>query len=102
MRFWAGGTVSLLGDFLTELQAADPLAGGHGTQRETSLVMAIRPEWVDLDRLPHLTDSPLPSQLRKNRPDVYAHIAHANPELGERILQALVDSAVGKARGMMG
>jgi creatinine amidohydrolase/Fe(II)-dependent formamide hydrolase-like protein len=101
MRFRGGGTVSLLGDFLTELVETDPLTSGHGTQWETSLVMAIRPEWVDLTRLPHLEASPLPSQLRANRPEVYAHIEHANPELGARILQAAVDSAVAKAREML-
>jgi len=98
MRFYGGGTVSLLGDFLTDLIDADPLSGGHGTHWETSLVMALRPGWVDLTRLPHLTDSPLPSQLRANRPEVYAYIAKANPELGQRVLQALIESAVDKAR----
>ncbi|MBM3474088.1 MAG: creatininase family protein [Armatimonadetes bacterium] len=101
MRFYGGGTVGLLGDFLTELQQADPLSGGHGTHWETSLVMAIRPEWVDLSRLPHLADSSLPSQLRANSPEVYTHIADANPGLGERILEALVESAVGKARALL-
>jgi creatinine amidohydrolase/Fe(II)-dependent formamide hydrolase-like protein len=101
MRFYGGGTVSLLGDFLPDLLKADPLSGGHGTHWETSLVMAIRPGWVDLSRLPHLADTSWPSQLRANRPEVYAHIADANPELGEKIVQALVESAVAKARGMV-
>ncbi len=101
MRFWGGGTVSLLGDFLTHIVQADPFAGGHGTHWETSLVMAIRPEWVDLARLPCLAETSWSSQLRANRPEVYAHIAEANPELGERILQTAVDSAIGKARALL-
>jgi len=101
MRFWGGGTVSLLGAFLDELIEADPLATGHGTQWETSLLMAVRPEWVNLSRLPYLETSPLPSQLRANPPEYYDHIRTANPELGQRILQAAVDSAVEKAQEML-
>lgn len=99
MAFWGGGTVSLLkDDFLPKLRQRDPLADGHGTFWETSLVMAIRPDWVDLSRLPNLERSPLPSQLRANRSEVYAHIADANPELGQQVLQAAVDSLVAKVR----
>ena len=101
MRFWGGGTVSLLADFLPRLLAADPLADGHGTKWETSLIMALRPDWVDLTRLPYLADSPLPSQLRQNSPEVYAHIADANADLGERVLQAAVETAVTKAGEML-
>jgi creatinine amidohydrolase/Fe(II)-dependent formamide hydrolase-like protein len=101
MKFWGGGTVSLLGPFLADLAKSDPLAGGHGTLWETSLVMAIRPDLVDLPRAERILANPLASQLQANSPEVIAHIAQANREFGEQSLQAAVEAAVKHARELI-
>ncbi len=102
MRFYGGGTVRLLEEALAELSREDPLAGGHGTLWETSLVMAFRPEWVDLPRAQRIQESPLPSQLKACRPEHLAHIANANAALGERMLQIGAANLAAKARELLG
>ena len=102
MRFWGGGTVSLLNDnLLTELYNADPLAGGHGTMWETSMMMAIRPELVDLPRAARIEASPLPSQLKGIDPGVQARIAAANGDLGERTFREATDLLIARARALL-
>jgi len=86
MRFWGGGTVSILRDWLNEQAKKDPMILGHGTMWETSLVMAIRRDWVDLPRAARIPDSPLPSQLKNIPAAKLRAIADANPELGNRQL----------------
>ena len=101
MRFWGGGTVSLLEDnWLADLEACDPLAGGHGTLWETSLIMALRPEWVDLERFRRIDESPLPSQL-KGGGERNARIAEASVEMGEEVLAAALKSLVAKVDGTL-
>ena len=50
VRSTRGGTVSLLNDVLEAMGKEQPLLGGHGMMWETSGVMAMHPEWVDLPR----------------------------------------------------
>lgn len=101
MRFWGGGTLSLLEEFLPKLTRQDPLAGGHGTMWETSLVMAIMPDRVDLARAKEILDYPLKSQLQANSAEVIEHIQQANVELGEATLAAAVTTAVAKAEELL-
>ena len=101
MRFWGGGTVSLLEDFLPELTRQDPLVGGHGTMWETSLIMAIRPEQVDLSRAQDILGDARRSQLQANSPEVIEHIQQANVALGEATLEAAVRTAVAKAEDLL-
>ncbi len=97
MAFWGGGTISLLGDnYLADLQQRDPLAGGHGGKWETSLMMATRPGWTDLDRWQRIEASPLPSQL-KGGGERNAPIAEATVELGEEVLVAGARALVARA-----
>ncbi len=94
MKFWGGGTLRAMRDALAEYVKSDPKSGGHGMMWETSLVMGFRPEWVDVSRAPDIGTSPLPSQLKNaaiRTPEIIAHIANANPELGNRLL----DTAAG-------
>ncbi len=102
MRFWGGGTVSLLSDgFLSDLFRDDPLANGHGTMWETSMMVAIRPGLVDLPRAARIEESPLPSQLKGNDGAVLTRIAAANADLGERTFRAATDRLVAIARDLL-
>ena len=104
MGFWGGGTVSLLneGGFLQNLETTrEPGSGGHGMMWETSLIMAIRPDRVDLPRAARIEDSPLPSQLKGNAPESMGRLADANAALGEEILARMVEVAVARARELL-
>jgi creatinine amidohydrolase len=102
MRFWGGGTISLLSDgFLADLFRDDPLANGHGTMWETSMMMAIRPELVDLPRAAGIQENALPSQLKVNSPEVLGYIAASNADLGERTFREAADRLVAIARTLL-
>ena len=91
MRFWGGGTVRILHDVVAEEAKKDPLIGGHGMMWETSLVMAIRKDWVEVERAARIKRSPLPSQLKPGSDEVIAHIVKANPELGNRLFNTAAE-----------
>ena len=72
--------------------------GGHASASETSMVLAIRPDVVRLDRADHSPGSPMPSFL--TRQVFMEHFPHgvigsdprkASAEVGERALVAAVD-----------
>ena len=101
MKFWGGGTVSILRDHLQDEAKRDPLSTGHGTMWETSLVMAIRPDWVDLPRAQRIVENPLPSQLKKNPKEKLAYIAKANAEYGNREIKLAVERTAKLARDLL-
>lgn len=101
MRFWGGGTVRLLEDAVRTLADEEPLALGHGTMWETSMTMAVNPDWVDLSRVEHILEGPLPSQLKANSPECIAYIHRANPELGERMLTLAANNLAEIARALL-
>jgi creatinine amidohydrolase len=82
------------------LDAAFPeQPGGHADPGETSVVMAIRPDVIRLDRAAHSPDSPLPSFL--SRQVFLEYFPHgviggdprlASAEVGERVLAAAVEA----------
>lgn len=101
MRFWGGGTVTILHDFLQEEQKKNSLILGHGTMWETSLVMAVRTDWVDLERVKRIKQGPLPSQLKDLPQPKLDAIAAANPELGNRLLDLAAQRLADLARKML-
>jgi hypothetical protein len=88
MKFWGGGTLRAIRDLVAEEAKKDPLIGSHGMMWETSLVMAVRKDWVEVERAARIKSSPLPSQLKPGSDEVIAHIVKANPELGNRLINA--------------
>ncbi len=86
MKFWGGGTVSLLRDALDKLDQEQPLLGGHGMMWETSIAMALNEHWVDLSRVDRIPDSPLSHQLKNQSPERLEAVKTANPVLGNRFL----------------
>ena len=101
MKFWGGGTVRLLRDALAAEAAKDPTISGHGMMWETSLVMALRPDWVDLERVQRIEESPLPSQLKGQPVEKLARIAAANPEFGNRMLDLAAERMAKLAQEML-
>lgn len=101
MYFYGGGTIDLLRDEIGRLAKEDPTRGGHGGMWESSLVMAVNPEWADLSRVEAVMDAPFPSQLKKMRPENLARTRDANPEFGEKLLTLAVDLAVARARDLL-
>jgi creatinine amidohydrolase/Fe(II)-dependent formamide hydrolase-like protein len=101
MKFWGGGTVSILRDHLEDEAKKSPLGTGHGMMWETSLVMAIRPDWVDLPRARRIKESPLPSQLKDQPQEKLDFIATANAELGNRAINLAAERAAKLAREML-
>ncbi|GEM_PF-6299065 len=53
---------------------------------ETSIVMALHSEWVDLPRAQRVKGCALPSQLKNQPQQKLDRIANANAELGDRVL----------------
>jgi creatinine amidohydrolase len=86
MRFWGGGTVSLLREQQDEMTRKDPLLGGHGMMWETSLVMAINERWTDLSRVDAIKDSPLSHQLKNQSSERLQAIKTANAAFGREML----------------
>ena len=101
MKFWGGGTVSILRDHLQEEAKKNPLAMGHGMMWETSLVMAIRLDWVDLPRARRIKENALPSQLKKQTPERLEFITTANAEYGNRVLNLAAQRAAKLAQDML-
>jgi len=91
MKFWGGGTVRILKDVY---DAQPPTVAGHGTMSETSLVMAINPNWVDLSRVPYIKDSPISHQLKDLPAEHLANIRTANAEYGNKLLDLAADRLV--------
>ena len=87
MRFWGGGTLRLLDEATCEAVAGGQF-DGHGMMWETSLVMALSEDWVDLPRAARIRASDRPSQLKPQSDEAIAKIAEANADLGNRLLDA--------------
>ena len=102
MKFWGGGNGSLLKDVLAEEREKDPLIEGHGMMRETSMIMAVRADWVDVDRAQRINENPLPSQLKGQSAEKLARIVSANAELGNRMLNIAAERMAMLAREMLG
>ena len=101
MRFWGGGTVRILKDWLAAEGKKRPEILGHGTMWETSLVMAIRPNWVDLPRAQRIEQSPRPSQLKKATKKRTEAIAQANAELGRQQIELAAQRVAQIARDLL-
>jgi len=101
MKFWGGGAVRILEDVLEEERRKDPNLGGHGAMLETSMIAAVRPDFVDVVRAARITASPLPSHLKAASPEEIAHIAEANPEFGERLLNIAAERIAKVAMEML-
>ena len=105
INYWDGMTPTEAAEFF------DPSNGLHANRGETSAVLAIRPELVDMDRanaeMPPFPDvtSPAPvhtafffsapgSVHRATRSGTWGDARGASPEFGERYLQVVVNSTV--------
>ena len=101
MLFYGGGTVELLQDKIAEMGRDDPTLGGHGGMWESSLVMAVRPDWADLSRAERVVDAPFPSQLTNMSPEKLARIKDATAEFGAELLELAVAQTVERARALL-
>lgn len=93
MKFWGGGVLGLVRDWLREESKREPLAMGHGMMWETSLMMAVHPDWVDLPRAQRIKDDPRVSQLSKQPQPALDHIAKASAEYGNRTITRAAQKA---------
>ncbi len=101
MPFWGGNKGSILQDFLQQETKKNPLIAGHGMMWETSGVMAMHPEWVDLPRAKRIRSSPLPSQLKKQTQERLDCIATANAEFGNRLYNLAAERLAKLAQEML-
>ena len=101
MRFWAGNKGSAMQDVLKEEAKKNPHILGHGMMWETSGVMAMHPEWVDLPRAKRTRKGPPPSQLKKAPQERIDCIALSNVEFGNRLYNAAARLVAGEALKML-
>jgi len=101
MRFYGGGTVDLLQEKIRDMAREDPTTGGHGGMWESSLVMAVRPDWAELGRAERVTDAPFASQLKNRSPECLERIRDASVEFGEELLVLAVDETVRHVRELL-
>jgi creatinine amidohydrolase/Fe(II)-dependent formamide hydrolase-like protein len=94
MRFWGGWPRD---GRVPELQV-EFLADGHGLAWETSLVAAVREDWVDVARASRTKASPFRSQVQAASPEAIAHIGRVNAAEGSRWLDAAARHMAGVAR----
>ena len=87
-RAWAATGYELVRDTI-------PDAGDHAAKWETSLLMALRPELVDMSRLPEDTSVPL---IGVGGVDPRGE---ASPEYGEAGVKEVVEKIVEKAHGLL-
>jgi len=73
MLFFGGGGTDLAPREIKEILSENPAWDGHGGMLETSLVMACRPEWVDLSRAMRVKDAPFASQLKNINMEANLH-----------------------------
>jgi creatinine amidohydrolase/Fe(II)-dependent formamide hydrolase-like protein len=99
-KIWGGGTIRILDDILKQEMEKEPRIGDHGMMWETSMVAAIRPDWVEVKRAKRITECPLPSQLKGAPPDDIAYVAYANPEYGKMLLNVAAECLAKLAKEM--
>jgi hypothetical protein len=63
--------------------------------------MAVRRDWVQVERAQRVKTSPLPSQLKPGAPEIIAHIVKANPDLGNRLLDIAAQRTAKIAKEML-
>ncbi len=69
---------------------------------ETSMIGAVRSDFVDVARAARIMDSPLPSHLKVHAsPEEIAHIVDANPEFGNRLLNIAAERIAKVAMEML-
>lgn len=100
MRFWGGGT-SILQDVWAEEDKKNPGISGHGTMDETSTLMAVREDWVDLARVKRINESPIASQVKGIPQIKLDKIMLANTEFGNRMLNIAAERIAKKAKKML-
>lgn len=101
MRFWAGNKGSVMQDVLKEEAKKNPHITGHGMMWETSGVMAMHREWVDLPRARRIRESLLPSQLKKGTQEQLDCIATSSVEFGNRLYNLAAQHVAKQARDML-
>lgn len=101
MKFWGGGIAGILRDVLDQERKKEPRINGHGMMWETSMLVAFRPNWVEVERAARIEKSPLPSQLKKCRPERIAHILNADPAFGERLINIAAERIAELAMEML-
>ena len=101
MRFWAGNKGSILADVLKEEAKKNPHIVGHGMMWETSGVMAMHPEWVDLPRAKRIRESPLPSQLKNTPQERLDCIATSTIEFGNFLYKVAAERVAKVAQEML-
>jgi creatinine amidohydrolase/Fe(II)-dependent formamide hydrolase-like protein len=84
-----------------EYRERDPRVMGHGTMWETSQVLAVNPDLADPPRSARTFETPIPSQLKDNPPEVIARIPEANTALGSRILDETAALLADEARRLL-
>ena len=101
---------AFLGDIMKECGKAGPGGTCHAGELETSLMLHLAPDWVDMkqagatDKLNQ--ESPYSSSqayvstwtMQKSRTGVYGDPSVATPELGRRLFERMVDELVGFIR----
>jgi len=102
MRVWACGSATLIEDLLAEEKRRNPHSdGAHGGMWETSMNMALNPEYVDLSRVRDIESHPLPSQLKGYSEGRLRAIEEANAEFGERLIQTAAERLAAKGRELL-
>ena len=97
-------SVTFIGDLLRPPGGADAgvHAGRHGGRWETSMNMALNPEYVDLSRVRHIEHSPMPSQLKGLDEANLGDIENSSLEFGEKLLSTFAQRLANEVRRILG
>ena len=99
MLFSTCGSLTYVRDVMAEEAKTNPDLSGHGGAWETSMNMAMCPEYVDLDRIsPDPWPSPLFAKYDEKR---LRGIRKSNREFGERLLNTAAQRLAAKARELL-
>ena len=98
------GSATFIGDLLRPADGADPgvHAGRHGGRWETSMNMALNPEFVDLSRVRQIEPSPIPSQLKGLDEANIGDIEKSSVEFGEKLMSTSAQRLANEVRRILG
>ena len=101
MKLFSCGPLEYVSDMAKQDPDGEKRYSMHGGRWETSVNMALNPDYVDLSRVRDIDASPIPSQLKNSPEEMLRRIETANAEFGERIIRVVSEQLAEKVKELL-